>query len=124
MRSTRLSAAQVTQRDDSANSRLAHPAGKRNSPTTLSSTGSIRESVVRSSVSIQTLSADAARSPGTVPAPYFIVAETLAAFASTFSSALSPQEGTQRLPSAFTSPPQGLAMPAIGSSNLLSLALG
>ena len=123
MRSTVLSSVQAIQSAVSAKTRLRHPTGRRNSPTTAFCSGSILVSVDLASVSNQMLSVLAAialaicRGPDVAGRGHF---EGLR---------IQPEQGfisagrPQRLVNAETMPEQGCFKPAMGSPGLLVLAL-
>src|SRR5262245_1853635 len=76
IRSNRFSDGHATHKADSPNTMPVQPAGNRISATTLFSTGSMRDSVVFSSVKTQTLSDDVAMPPLTDAAPVLSVFTT------------------------------------------------
>src|SRR5262249_13881465 len=81
--------------------------------------GSMRVSVVLSSVSNQMLSGLEAIAQGAVPAPVVIAATDFPVAVSRRATLPEPQLTTQRLRNELTRPPQGFAMPENGSSALL-----
>src|SRR5215831_7789639 len=98
---------------------LLHPAGNLISATVLFSAGSIRESVVLSSVNTQMLSAELATPARTLSAPVFNVFETFPVLPSILASVPSPQFSTQTLPKPDCGLAQGLFNSETGSMSLL-----
>src|SRR5262249_10131490 len=115
IRMTLLSAGQVTHSELSANEIERQLAGRRISETMELVSGSIRLSVVLSSVSTQTLSGLEAIARGAEPDPAAIVTMDLPVAVSKRAMPEVPQLTTHRLRNAVTRPPHGLETPVNGS---------
>src|SRR5215471_4902345 len=118
IRMTRFSPGQTAQIELSANEMDRQLAGSRISETTELVSGSIRVSVVLSSVSAQMLSGLETIPRGAVPEPASIAAIDFPVAVSKRATPLEPQVTTHRFRKAFARPPQGLAIPEKGSSVL------
>src|SRR6266481_4670081 len=92
--------------------------GRRISETIELVSGSIRVSVVLSSVSTQILSELEAIAKGAEPEPDATIATDFPVAASRRAVLFEPQLTTHRLRKAFVRPPQGFAIPESGSSTL------
>ena len=119
-RITLFSAGHVSQSAVSPNVMFPQSDVSRNSPTTMFWSGSMRESVVLSSLRIQTLSELAAMLPLRSDAPEGIVAVTFRLRESSRRTLPFPQSGTQRLLNANAIPPHGFATSFTGSPALLA----